>query len=147
MIRTIQQNKILHTLLSRLHIDAETKAILVQQYTDGRTTNSSEMEMYECQSLINHLRHMLNQNPVQIPVEQQLNTEQMDRQRKRLIAKFREMGYNTADNRADMPRINETLKKHWHKTINEFTETELPKIIAVVEHKWIPNFYQKNIQK
>lgn len=143
MKRTPQQNIILHTLLSQLKIDKEIKTILVCQYTNERTCNSSEMEMHECQNLINHLRNMLNQKPMQVPVKQHLKSAQMDKQRKRLIAKFREMGYNTQDNKADMQRINETLQEHWHKTINELEQMELQKIIAVVENKFIPNYYNK----
>lgn len=148
MKRTVQQNKQLHTLLSKLKIDMDTKALLVFQYTDERTKNSSEMDIYECQNLINHLRRMLNQGYVQIPSNNCSDDEQhLDRKRKRLIARFREMGYNTVDNRADMQRINDTVKKHWHKGLNQFNEAELSKIIAVVEHKWIPNFYQKSLNK
>lgn len=146
MQRTSQQNKILHTLLSQLKIDKETKSILVHQFTRERTTYSNEMDMYECQNLINHLRTMLHQKPMQVPTKDHLHDEQMDKQRKRLIAKFREMGYNTADNRADMQRINETLTKHWHKTINEFDKPELQKVIAVIENKFIPSYYNKNVR-
>lgn len=143
MQRTIQQNKQLHTLLSKLNIDKETKAILIHQYTEQRTVNSSEMDVYECQNLINHLRKMLNQNYITAPkLERSNNDELLDKQRKRLIAKFREMGFDTEDNKADMKRINETIFKHWHKGINQFNKEELNKIIAVVEHKWLPNFYK-----
>jgi len=143
MKRTPQQNVILHTLISKLKIDKETKSILAFQFTNERTSNSSEMDIYECNNLINHLRNMLNQNTIQTPVKQHLKTDEMDKKRKRLIAKFREMGYNTEDNRADMQRINETLQKHWHKSINEFEKIELQKIIAVIETKFIPNYYNK----
>ena len=47
------------------------------------------------------------------------------------------MGYNTNENKADMQRINETLVKHWHKTINEFDKRNCKKVIAVVENKFI----------
>lgn len=143
MIRTSKQNSILHALLSKIHIDKDTKALLVYQYTNSRTEKSAEMDMHECQNLINHLRIILQQKPMQVPVKQHLNNDQMDKQRKRLIAKFREMGYNTDDNRADMQRINETLVKHWHKTINEFDKLELQKVIAVIENKFIPSYYNK----
>ncbi len=144
MKRTPQQSIILNTIVSKLKIDKETKALLVYQYTNERETSSSEMEYQECNNLINHLRRMLGQNTIQTPVKQHLKTDEMDKKRKRLIAKFREMGYNTEDNKADMERINATLQKHWHKTINEFDKTELQKVIAVVETKFIPNFYNKS---
>jgi hypothetical protein len=148
MIRTIPQNKQLHTLLSKLKIDSNIKGLLVYQYTNERTANSSEMDVYECQNLINHLRSMLNQGYVQIPNSDYSKDEQhLDKKRKRLIAKFREMGYNTEDNRADMQRISETVFKHWHKGLNQLNEAELSKIIAVVEHKWIPNFYNKQLKQ
>lgn len=144
MIRTIPQNKQLHTLLSKLKIDSNIKGLLVYQYTNERTANSSEMDVYECQNLINHLRSMLNQGYVQIPNSDYSKDEQhLDKKRKRLIAKFREMGYSTEDNRADMQRISETVFKYWRKGLNQLNEAELSKIIAVVEHKWIPNFYNK----
>ena len=97
MKRNAQQNVILYTLINKLSIDSETKASLVYQFTNSRTEKSSEMEVIECQNLINHLRIMLNQNAIQTPFKQQLNSEQMDKKRKRLIAKFREMGFNTED--------------------------------------------------
>jgi hypothetical protein len=91
---------------------------------------------------------MLNQGYVQIPNSDYSKDEQhLDKKRKRLIAKFREMGYNTEDNRADMQRISETVFKHWHKGLNQLNEAELSKIIAVVEHKWIPNFYNKQLKQ
>jgi len=144
MKRTAQQSILLNTLIAKLKIDKETKQLLVYQFTNERETSSSEMLFNECNNLINHLRRMLGQNTIQTPVKQQLNREKMDKQRKRLIAKFREMGYNTDDNKADMQRVNETLVKHWHKTINEFDKEELQKVIAVVEHKFIPNYYNKH---
>ena len=148
MIRTIPQNNQLHTLLSKLKIDSNIKGLLVYQYTNERTANSSEMDVYECQNLINHLRSMLNQGYVQIPNSDYSKDEQhLDKKRKKLIAKFREMGYNTEDNRADMQRISETVFKHWHKGLNQLNEAELSKIIAVVEHKWIPNFYNKQLKQ
>jgi hypothetical protein len=148
MIRTIPQNKQLHTLLSKLKIDSNIKGLLVYQYTNERTANSSEMDVYECQNLINHLRSMLNQGYVQIPNSDYSKDEQhLDKKRKRLIAKFREMGYSTEDNRADMQRISETVFKYWRKGLNQLNEAELSKIIAVVEHKWIPNFYNKQLKQ
>jgi hypothetical protein len=147
-MRTLQQNKQLHTLFSKLKIDAEVKSQLVHQYTEGRTAKSSEMDVYECQNLTNHLRAMLGQGYVPAPVNQRSNNDEtMDKQRKRLIAKFREMGYNTIDNKADMKRINVTLIKYWKKGINQYDSAELNKIIGVVQDKWIKSYYEKRVRK
>ncbi len=56
MTRTKAQNKQLYGLLSKLGINADTKEMLVLEYTEGRTCKSSEMEYRECNNLIASLQ-------------------------------------------------------------------------------------------
>jgi hypothetical protein len=58
MIRTNWQNKRLHELLSKLAINPENKADLVNSYTCGRTTSSKDMTFEECEALICKLVEM-----------------------------------------------------------------------------------------
>ena len=60
MKRTAQQSIILNTLVSKLKIDKETKAVLVFQIPMNDATNGSEMMFNACNNLVNHLR-MLGQ--------------------------------------------------------------------------------------
>ncbi|WP_080058315.1 hypothetical protein [Spirosoma aerolatum] len=53
--RTKEQNSKFHTLLTLRHFDKEDKLALVQFYTGGRETSSSNMSMDEMAEAIKHL--------------------------------------------------------------------------------------------
>lgn len=62
MKRTPQQNKGLYRLLGMLNIQEEERGVLVNSFTDGRTSSTKEMTMVECQALINFLGNQLEES-------------------------------------------------------------------------------------
>lgn len=131
MIRTMQQNKALYSLISRLRIDDETKQSLVMQFTKGRTTHSSEMFQHECDQLIEALQAKLPQpKPRRAFVPKNELEAKKERQRKRIISHLKEAGYMLPDGRADMHAINLWVKKQkFKKTLNQHTSEELSQLI------------------
>lgn len=122
MKRTTAQNSKLHFLLCRLKIDAELKASLVKQYTQGRTDHSSQMEFAECQELINHLQAAAGGGNGSFDV--------LDVKRKRVISHLKEAGFTLPDGRADMPAIYAWVRKQkYKKPLNDLTGEELSKLI------------------
>lgn len=121
MIRTTTQNKRLHQLLCKLHIDLDTKEQLVKQYTRGRTHRSSEMNMHECQALINRLSHEVT------PTQEEMV---LDRQRKRVISHMAQAGYVLPTGQPDMAAINAWVKQQkFKKKFNDHTSRELSVLI------------------
>jgi hypothetical protein len=156
MQRTKTQNAQLHSLISKLGIDAEIKASLVMQFTNGRTSSSAEMDVTECQYLIGHLSALVHGKKMQ---DGRLKTEDRrprslsgvevsspsDKLRKKIISRFREMNYHTPQGKADMSRIQATVIKKWGKPLNSLTDAEMRSIIAVLEKEWLPHFYKKAV--
>ena len=119
--------------------DAEQKREMVFNVSGGRVTSSKDLTEKELETLIQHL----NGNNT-APVAEK-STE--DTLRKRIISKFREMGYQSFNEDkgrlvADMKRIETKVEEHWHKKLNDFDKTELTKIVAVLEREWLPHFYK-----
>lgn len=134
MKRTITQNNRLHALLHQLGIDLDTKEVLIDQFTNGRTVRSSEMTRNECQALIKEL-------------EVRVGSEaDRDKKRKRVIAQLAEAGYITKDARPDMPRIYEWVRRQKHKKhLNAHTSDELSGLIYAAEQ--VKNHYLQQHQK
>lgn len=136
MKRNLQQNKILHALIGTLGIPADVKEELVHQFTNGRETKSSEMTVEECRALINHLNVIKQQNIKVVaspgPVFQNTPANNM---RRKVISIAHEMKWKLPNGKADMTRVNDFCVKrgHAHKTLNEYTYDELPKLITQFE--------------
>ncbi|MCO5229574.1 MAG: hypothetical protein M9958_00320 [Chitinophagales bacterium] len=151
MIRSKSQNARFYSLIQSLNMDADTKNDLVYQYTNGRTTKSSEMTTIEMDYLIGYLNNIIKSQKSRVKTIYSNNSalssavrdqRKEDKLRKKIISLFREMNYHTPTGVADMPRIKATLLSNWKKDINEFTEAELSTIIAVLKRDWIPHFYK-----
>lgn len=127
------------TILRSLDIDEPTMREMIKNATQQRTDSRKGLYGYEIISLIQHLGKRKGGTSNIQPVDADGN----DKQRKRLISKFREMGYNTPDGKADMERINSTLEQHWSKKINDYDAKELAKIIGVVQKVWLPFYLRK----
>ena len=127
------------TLLKINNIDETTMREMINNMTQKRTTSRKELYGYEIVSLIQHLANRKGGKAVIEPTKFDAN----DRQRKRLISKFREMGYNTNEAKADMIRINATLLEHWGKEINGYDAKELAKIVGVIQKVWLPFYLKK----
>lgn len=137
MFRTKQQNSRLHALITQLNIDAETKEELVHKFTSGRTTSSSKMLVTECQSMINNLDAMTKGYTKNIANE---NTPE-NKMRRRILSICHEMGWKK-EGVLDWEKINAFLLKsgYLHKSLNEYTAKELPKLVTQFE-QLLKSFY------
>lgn len=133
MLRTPDQNRQLHTLLGKLSIDAEVKQELVYEFTAGRETSSSKMEVKECQALINHLNHIVKHGG-----------DKTDKQRKKILSICYEMNWTVEGGRIDWPRLNAFLLKSGYlkKELNTYTAKELPKLVSQFENL-LKSYYAK----
>lgn len=129
-----------NTALSSVGIqDKELKQEMVFNVSSGRATSSKDLTEKELQTLIQRLNEYKQPGTIEYSKENTL--------RKRIISKFREMGYNTwsdAKQRqiANMERIEAVVLDKWKKKLNDYTVDELSKIIAVLENQWLPNYYK-----
>ncbi len=122
MKRTTAQNNRLHGLLTKLGLDLDAKEDLVTQFTNCRTVRSSEMTAPECQQLILHLQNQLGSD------------NQLDRQRKRVIANLAEAGHVTDNGKPDMPAIYAWTRRQKHKLpLNQLNSSQLGALIYASE--------------
>jgi hypothetical protein len=139
-LRNKQQNARLHSLITKLGIDAEGKEELVYQFTAERETSSAKMEVRECQALINHLEIMAGQSTARI-----VNTkgramgqtyDLMDRMKKKILSICHELGWELPSGKIDWHRLNAYLLKYGylHKGLNEYKYEELPTLVTQFEN-------------
>ena len=121
MLRNSTQNKQLYLLLNKLGIDNELKQEIVYRLTNGRTIKSSEMNVQECQAMINEL----NAEPTM---------GKADKMRKKIISLFRKMGY-LVNGKVDMVAVEAWVEKYGylHKSLNNYKYVELPKLVSQAE--------------
>lgn len=124
------QNKMLHALLTKTGLK-EHKAMLVSQYTNGRTESSAEMDHYEAQALISSLKNIAaGSDPVKdykmnIPSGDFIK-KLRDKRRKTLIAMSYSMGENVqfVKDWCEKYGVNDVKRK-----FNEYDEKELMSLI------------------
>lgn len=124
--RTTQQNSRLFYLLGRLDIDAEQRADLVHQYTNGRTCSSREMTAMECNSLIHHLEQQLGEGD---------QGGQMYRMRRKVFSLAHELGWELMNGHVDRDRLNNWLLKFGKhkKELKQLSAAELRDTITQLE--------------
>lgn len=124
--RTTQQNARLFVLLGKLDIDAEQRAELVHQFTNGRTTSSREMMAYECNSLILHLEKQTGEGD---------QGGQMYRMRRKVFSIAHEMGWELMNGQVDKDRLNHWLLKYGKhkKELLKLSAAELRDTITQLE--------------
>jgi hypothetical protein len=136
MLITAGQNRRLHQLLNKLHI-TDMKGELVYEFTEHRTTHSSQMTYNEAMQLIKSLERNYK------------NYDQIDKLRKKVISAMIEMwAIDFKTGKADMEFIYWfSLNYIYKKNFNSLTKDELATMIAIIRKKWLPWFYmnkQKN---
>lgn len=115
-----QKQKIhLQLNLMKLGTDKEYKQRLVQQYSNGRETSTTELTYEEAEALLNDLRRL---------------TDSDDKMRKKIIHWARRMGWEK-NGKADMKRINTwcIASGYLHKELNLYTHKELPELVSQFE--------------
>lgn len=123
--RTNQQNARLFVLLGQLDIDAEQRAELVHQFTNGRTCSSREMLAHECNSLIHHLEQQTGQG----------EPDQLYRMRRKVFSLAHELGWELMSGKVDKDRLNNWLLKYGkhHKELYKLNASELRDTITQLE--------------
>lgn len=115
------QLRAIHALLGEQGLRDE-KANIVQAFTGGRTTHSSEMSSSEAAALIGHLKSL---NPV---------NNRADKMRNKILSMAHEMQWEK-DGRIDMDHLNNwcLAKSYLKKKLDEYEYAELPKLVTQFE--------------
>lgn len=118
--RTVEQNKVLHALLSEAGA-MEHKEELAYQYSNRRTTHTSELSPTECDELIRALQARVN-------VGKKMDAEKLHKARWRLrYALSNDWGFTIlikGQPKPDFARINAYTQKYWHKLIDDMSYDE-----------------------
>jgi hypothetical protein len=147
--RTIQQNRVLHTILNAMRVPEDVKRDLIFQFSNGRTQTSVEISSEECQALINHL-NVLQGHP-KAEANASLRGERpkaeanaslwgereiSDRMRKKILSICHEMRMQKeGSTKIDMARVNKLCceRGYLHKDLDKYTRAELPMLITQFE--------------
>lgn len=92
--RTVEQNKQLYSLLNEKRL-LQVKGELVESFSDGRTSKSSELSYDECDRLIRHLRYGMD--PLQ-------------NARRKVLSLAHDLGWETPDGKIDWKVLNAWLE-------------------------------------
>lgn len=116
-----KQLRAIHALLGD-HGLRDEKESIVQAFTGGRTTHSSEMSGSEAAALIGHLKSL---NPIQ---------GRADKMRNKILGMAHDMHWET-NGKVDMERVNNWCTKygHRHKPLDDYTYEELPTLVSQFE--------------
>ncbi|MDD2965457.1 MAG: hypothetical protein PHQ65_15705 [Bacteroidales bacterium] len=129
MIRTLAQNKQMHTLFSKLRIDHDTKEELVYAFSAGRVSSSAKLTVEEARQLIDYLMNMAGD-------KQQRADLGLIRQRYRLYHTIREKGYlPQLKGKEAMETLDNFAFRRWNELASEMNSTRLGELIGVVK-KW-----------
>ena len=125
MLRTLEQNTRLHKLIGLLAISKENKEQLVFGFSGERTSTSKELTFEECNRLNNHLQSLVQQSD-----------DRADVMRKKVLSICHEMKWKLESGKIDWEHLNDWLDKYGylHKSLNEYTEKELPKLVTQFEN-------------
>lgn len=156
-----EYNKQLHVLLAQTKL-TDAKPYLVESFSNGRATSSTELKDHEAIELIKYLKAELRKQQASagpqhisqaIPkLTASTPAQQANTMRKKIIALAHQMGWSSihpssGNKIADMPRINAWAVKYGylHKELNEYTIEELPKLVTQFQNLY--NTFLKAIQK
>lgn len=154
MIRTLSQNKWLHSLLNQTGLMSE-KAQLSKQYSNGRTNSTSELSYDECQALITFLDRILKgENYPSLPVQRGNSSpsrpmseaekyalfDKNNTQHMYLLSMCRQIGWTRYNAKlgkqvADLNALGAWLAKYGYfkKPLKKYNAKELPTLITQFE--------------
>jgi hypothetical protein len=142
--RTLAQNQQLHKLLAEAGLTNE-KATLADEFSNGRTSRTSELYTTECDALIRHLAAALGQRVLAPTPEQE---EQSDRMRRKILSLAHEMRWHLpGTSKVDMARVNAWCDTYGYKKfhLNQYTHAELTKLVS--QFKIVYRKYLDELQK
>lgn len=119
----------LYALLRKLGIDADTKAAMMLNVSNGRTGHSSELTAEEMAVLLNRLQQQA------LGADRYRQQRILNNTRWRLIYTLRDRGMALQDGSPDYDRIHSYTQHYWGKHINQMGLQELNRYIGVVK-KW-----------
>lgn len=128
---TTQQKAAIGAICSRLGIDKEAKADLVNQFSYGRTNTSRELSMSEARAMIDHLQRAAPQPPK--------GEDPRDKMRGKIFYYAHELGWTKTNKQgrrvADGQRVDEWMLKYSYlkKKLNSYKFDELPKLVSQFE--------------
>lgn len=116
------QLKALNTIVSKLGISKDGKAMMVQGFSGGRCISSKDLLSDEAAMMVKHLKSL---DPEEAKA---------DKMRKKIIFLAHEMNWKY-DGRADMKRIDNWCKTYGYlkKSLDNHTYQELPKLVSQFE--------------
>lgn len=142
MEKTTQQLKSIFAACRKLGIDDDTRATLVIDLTDGRTSSCKDITYSEAKQFVRQLNSLLS-TPAPKFSERYF---QCDNMRKKILSFFHEMNYRV-NGKLDMERVEKTIiqKGYLKKPLNSYKYEELPKLVSQFES--IRNSYLKDVSK
>jgi len=152
MRRTDYQSKHLHSLLTKLQVNQESKEDMINSFTNGRTLSTKEMTFYECRDMITALEKMLNSN-----TETQSNRENENREKEDLLQKERrkifvlmyDCGFisNTDDTKRKMQVLNGWIRKKMNLT-TDFNSLSIDELLKMNKQlQTVRRLYSERLQK
>jgi len=131
MLATREQLRAFRGALSCLNLQ-EMKDALVLQFTENRTTHSSEMQLHEMRALLTHLQGNNNDK---------FNITRADHMRRRIFSMCYSLGWTVVDpltgkQKADSERLKNWLLKYGykHKELADYEYWELPRLVTQFEN-------------
>lgn len=119
------QLKALNTLVSKLGIDKEEKAMMVEGFSGGRCTSSKDLYIAEAAAMINHLKHLDPEETKAVKM------------RNKVYYYAHEMHWEILKNGkmvVDAPRVDQWCIKYSYlkKKLDRYTYKELPKLVSQI---------------
>lgn len=113
---------------------------VIRQFSNGRKQGLSQLTAFEYQELLRWLNRKFGNDRTTTPKTAQNHpefNEKEDRQKKKIIALFCQMGY-VKDGKADIYRINGWAMKygHLHKKMNDYHGADLTMLVSQAEEVW-----------
>ena len=129
MQRTLQQNKQLYALFTKLNMPNDVRQDLAYQYSQGQSSSTKDLTQQQAQQLINHLNHLAKNVTTNTAVPQG------DKMRKKILSICHEMNFADATGKLNMANVNAHCIKvgYLHKPLNAYTTTELPYLVTQYE--------------
>lgn len=117
---------------------------LIGMFTDGEKDSLRELSNEEYHQFIQWLNENNNDGKMFAASFDISEQAVANNQRRKIIALLTKLGYVTASNKADMPRIYAWVEKYGYlnKPMNQYNSAELPKLVYQAE-----SFYKSHIER
>ncbi len=129
--RNKEQNKQIHSLLSKLRIDLDTKKDMVYQITEGRVMSTSQMTYAEADMMIRFLKQ-LSGEATTYPSKK----DDAQKMRRKIFSICHDIGWEDDKGAVDKKRLEDWLLKYGylHKVLMDYTLQELPALLTQFEN-------------